>query len=286
MRTEEVTNVQGIAAPASEVAARAVAEPPTHPAPAPAASAQAAPVVEAPSSPTGRRRRRLLLIIPIVLIVGAVAVKIATQYLYDSANFVMTDNAQVTGALVQVGSMNAGRLVQASLDVGQTVHKDQVIATVAVPQQVGVVPFSDQALMDQTGSSNAQVPVHSPIDGVVAARMANVGGTVTVGEAIYALVDPTQIWVEANIDEDQVSRVQPGQTVEITSAASGRTFTGHVSGVTPASAATFSLLPAQSLSGTFNKVTQWVPVKIDVDTRGAILPLGTSASVKIRVAGQ
>jgi multidrug resistance efflux pump len=195
----------------------------------------------------------------------------------------MTDNAQVAGDLVQVGSLNAGCVIEASLDVGQSVQKDQVIATVAVPQQVGAVPFSDTPLLEQTGSLNTQVPVRSPIEGVVAARLANVGGTVTAGQAIYALINPRQIWVNANIDEDKVERIARGETVEVHSQALGRSFDGRVEAVTPASAATFSLLPAQNVSGNFNKVTQWVPVKILVDSGDTVLPLGTSVSVRIRV---
>ena len=44
---------------------------------------------------------------------------------------------------------------------------------------------------------------------------------------------------------------------------------------------TFSLLPASNASGNFTKVTQYVPVKIVVDARGAVLPLGTSVEVRI-----
>jgi multidrug resistance efflux pump len=258
--------------------------------PAPAASAPAAPEApapaavapEAPAAPA-RRRRRLLLLAPILAVVGLLGLCFGLRFWYESTYFVITDNAQVTGDLVQVGSLNAGRVIEASLDVGQAVAKDQVIATVAVPQQVGTVPFGDTPLLDQTGSLNTQVPVRSPIDGVVAARLANVGGTVTAGQAIYALVNPRQIWVNANVDEDKIERISRGETVEVHSEALGRSFDGRVEAVTPASAATFSLLPAQNVSGNFNKVTQWVPVKILVDSGDTVLPLGTSVSVRIRV---
>src|SRR5581483_1585073 len=250
-----------------------------------ASAARPAPSEPAASNlpPPSTRRRRLLLIVPILFIVGAVALFVGLRFWVESTYFVMTDNAEVTGSMVQVGSLNAGRIVQATVDVGQTVTKDQVVAVVAVPQQVGNVPLTDQPILDQTGSVNAQVPVRSPIDGVVAARMGSVGGTVSAGQAIYTLVDPRHIWVQANIDEDKVSRVQPGQEVEVHSVALGKSFQGRVRAVAPASAATFSLLPAQNLSGNFNKVTQWVPVKIDVDTGGEVLPLGTSVDVRIRV---
>jgi multidrug resistance efflux pump len=262
------------APPGNGATTEAVAARPPHPA-----------VGEPPGdrTPPSRRRRRLLWLIPILLVVGAVSVAIAARFWYESTYFIMTDNAQVTGDLIQTGSPVAGRLQEANLEVGQMVQKDQVIATVSVPQQVGAIPLTDLPLLEQTGSSNAQIPVRSPINGVVAARLANVGGTVVAGGAIYALIDPQRIWVDANIDEDKVARVRRGQGVEITSVALGKSFPGQVEAVTPASSATFSLLPAQNLSGNFNKVTQWVPVKIAVRAGDTLLPLGTSVSVRIRV---
>jgi len=53
--------------------------------------------------------------------------------------------------------------------------------------------------------------------------------------------------------------------------------------ITPASAATFSLLPQNNTSGNYTKVTQRVPVKIAVDYAGNILFPGTSAEVTIKV---
>ncbi|HZU07610.1 MAG TPA: efflux RND transporter periplasmic adaptor subunit [Chloroflexota bacterium] len=248
-------------------------------APAPAAAT-------APSLPLGGpkgKRRRLLLLLPILLVVGGVSTAIAYRYWYESTYFVMTDNAQVTGDLVQVGSLTPGRIIATHVEVGDMVQKDQVIAVVAVPQQVGTVPFSDAPRLDQTGSLNAQVPVRAPLAGMVAARMGAVGGTVSAGQAIYALVDPKRIWINANVEEAKVGRVRPGQPAEVHVDALGQTFPGRVVAVTPATAATFSLLPSQNVSGNFTKVTQWVPVKIAVDSGDTILPLGASVEVRIRV---
>lgn len=237
-----------------------------------------------PAPPPRSKRRRLLLLVPILLLVGSIGGVIGYRYWYESAYYVSTDNASVTGDLIQIGSLNAGRLVSAPLEVGQQVTRDQVVAEVAVPQQVGAVPFSDTPLLQETQSANARVGVRSPIDGVVAARLSNVGSTVTAGQAIYALVDPRRVWVNANIEEAKVNRVQPGQPVEVHADALDRSFPGRVQAVTPASAATFSLLPAQNVSGNFTKVTQYVPVKILVDSGDALLPLGTSVEVRIQVA--
>ena len=137
--------------------------------------------------------------------------------------------------------------------------------------------------MDITGTTDTLVPVTSLTDGVVAARAGFVGGTVAAGQTIYTLVDPGQTWVKANIDETSIWRVAPGQRAEIHVDALNRDFTGRVEAVTPASSATFSLLPTGNVSGNFTKVTQYVPIKVAVDAGGTALPLGTSVEIKIQV---
>lgn len=237
----------------------------------------------APAPRQRRRRRRLLLLVPILLIVGAIGATIGYRYWYESTYFVMTDNAQVTGDMVQVGSLNAGRIVATRVDVGDQVQKDQEIAVVAVPQQVGTIPNSGAPRLQESDTTDARVPVLAPISGVIVARFGYVGGTVAAGQAIYAIVDPGQIWIRANIDETKIARVRPGQTVDVHVDALDRDFVGRVEAVTPASAATFSLLPTQNVSGNFTKVTQYVPVKISVASGGVMLPLGTSVEVRIHV---
>lgn len=244
-------------------------------------AAQPAPVLA--EAPPRTKRRRLWLLLPILLVIGGLAGTFGYRYWYESTYFVMTENAQVTGDLVQVGSLNPGRLLSTRVEVGDTVKQGQEIAVIGMPQQVGAVPFSGAPVMQETGASDAQVPVRSPLNGIVAARMGSAGGTVSAGQPIYAIVDPTQVWVKANIEEDKIARVQVGQPVEVHVDALGRSFPGRVVSITPASAATFSLLPSGNTSGNFTKVTQLVPIKIVVDSGGVVLPLGTSVEIKVQV---
>ena len=97
----------------------------------------------------------------------------------------------------------------AATDAGHTIERDQFLV----------------ALMEE-------------VEFIIAARPGSVGATVSAGSAIYAMVDPHQVWVMANIDEDKVSRVHPGEEVEVSSVALGQTFRGQVEAVTPASATT------------------------------------------------
>jgi multidrug resistance efflux pump len=223
------------------------------------------------------------LLIPILLTALAVTIVLGYRYWYEATYFVSTDNASVTGDLVQVGSLNAGRIVATRVDVGRQVREGQEIAVVAMPREVGNTAAGAAPRMGITGTDDSMVPVYSPLNGIVAARVGHVGGTVTAGQPIFFLVDPAQVWIRANIEEASAWRVQLGQAAEIHVDALNRDFTGRVDAITPASAATFSLLPANNASGNFTKVTQYVPIKIVVDARGVVLPLGTSVEVRIHV---
>jgi multidrug resistance efflux pump len=236
------------------------------------------------SATPGKKRRRLLLLIPILLIILAVATVLGYRYWFESTYFIATDNASITGDLVQVGSLNAGRIVATRVDIGQSVRQGQEIAVVAMPQEISSNSVTGGGpKMGVTGNTDTLVSVYAPLTGVVASRMGYVGGTVAAGQPIYALIDPAQVWVRANIEESSAWRLQVGQPVEVHVDALNRNFAGRVDAITPASAATFSLLPSSNASGNFTKVTQYVPVKIAVDAAGVVLPLGTSAEVRIHV---
>jgi multidrug resistance efflux pump len=241
------------------------------------------PQAEQSKSPARSKRKRLLLLIPILLVVLGAAGVIGYRYWYSSTYFIATDNASITGDLVQVGSLNAGRIVATRVDVGRPVQAGQEIAVVAMPQEIGSTAQGVGPKIGVTGTTDTLVSVYAPLTGVVAARMGYVGGTVAAGQPIYALIDPSQVWVRANVEESSAWRVEVGQAVDAHVDALNRDFVGRVDAITPASAATFSLLPSNNASGNFTKVTQYVPVKIVVDSRGVVLPLGTSVEVRIHV---
>jgi hypothetical protein len=240
------------------------------------------PVINAGGRPR-KKRKRLLLLFPILLIVLVAGGVMGYRYWYESTYYVTTDNASVTGDLVQIGSLNAGRIVATRVDVGAQIRQGQEIAVVAMPQELGGTTTGGAPKMGVTGNADTLVSVQSPLTGIVAARTGYVGGTVAAGQPIYSLVDPTKVWIRANIEESSAWRLATGQPVEVHVDALNRDLTGRVDSITPASAATFSLLPSGNVSGNFTKVTQYVPIKIVVDSTGVVLPLGTSVEVRIQV---
>jgi multidrug resistance efflux pump len=224
--------------------------------------------------------RRIVLPILGALIVAGLLF-IANVY-RNSLLYVTTDNAQLTGQPVQVGAMNAGRVATINASIGMAVRKGDVLAQVELPSQVGTVQ-NGTPKMDFLGPADTRVDVAAPIDGVVIAIPSAIGGTVAAGQPVVTLSDPSQVWVNANVDETKVGRLRLGQIVDVHVDALHTTVPGRVEAITPATAAIFSLLPANSTSGSFTKVTQLVPVRIAVDLGNQPALIGSSVEVKIHV---
>jgi multidrug resistance efflux pump len=230
-----------------------------------------------------RRTPRRLLVLPIVVAIIAAAGYYAYGQYRDSQLYVSTENAQLTGQLVPVGAMNAGRVEAVLANIGATVHKGDVVARVALPSQVGTTQ-SGQPRMDFLGPNDTQIEVRSPLDGIVVTNPAAVGATVAAGQPIVTVVDPSQLWVSANVEETSIGRVKVGQPVQVHVDALGTDVPGRVEAITPATAGMTSILPPSNASGNFTKVTQLVPVRISVNLGNRPLLLGANVEVKIRVA--
>ena len=99
-------------------------------------------------------RGRLIVGVVVVIIVGASLV--GYRLWYNSLRFVSTDNAKVTVDLIQVGSVNAGRIIQMNVDVDTPVTEGQVIAVVDIPS---VISRSDTTDTAKLGFRDVREPV-------------------------------------------------------------------------------------------------------------------------------
>jgi membrane fusion protein (multidrug efflux system) len=107
--------------------------------------------------------------------------------------------------------------------------------------------------------------VSSPIDGVVAKKVANIGEVIKPGQTIAVIVDLNDLWVEANLEETKLEHVRLGQAVDVkVDAYPGTAFTGRVVNIGAAAASEFALIPENRSAGNFTKVTQRIPIKIEV----------------------
>ncbi len=104
--------------------------------------------------------------------------------------------------------------------------------------------------------------ISAPVTGRVGHKTIEIGQQIERGQALMSIVSDEK-WVVANFKETQLSRMRPGQKVEIKiDAFPNKRFAGHVDSISPASGAQFALLPPDNATGNFTKVVQRIPVKI------------------------
>lgn len=235
-----------------------------------------------PATPPRSRSMVRLIVVPVLLVVLVIAGFVGYQYLLDQELYVSTDNAQIAGSLIQVGAVNAGRVETVQVDIGDRVQKDQVVGTVLLPSTVGMSQ-SGTPLLGFIGTENQRVDIKSPAAGVVVARSANPGDTIAAGQPVVTITDPSKFYVQAQIEETKLGRLQIGDPVDVKVDSLGKSIPGNVVAINRASSATFSLLPSSNSSGNFTKVTQLVPVRISVEAGDLPLVLGSSVEVHIRV---
>ena len=114
--------------------------------------------------------------------------------------------------------------------------------------------------------------ITSPSAGKVTRKSVELRSYVRIGQPLMAIV-PNQVWVTANFKETQLTRMRPGQKVEIhVDTYPARVFPGHVASIQAGTGARFSLLPPENATGNYVKVVQRVPVKIVFDDPPENLP--------------
>ena len=198
-----------------------------------------------------------------------------TRVTYDQARFAFVAATkqleslrdQAKAALVRLGG---------SLDV----------PVESLPQYLDAKSRADEAQrqMDHT-------IVKAPFDGIVTAVDHLQPGTYLVSQTAaltntgaVGLVSTSDMWVDANFKETDLTYVRKGNPVKLTvDAFPGREWRGKVSSISPASGAEFSILPAQNASGNWVKVVQRVPVRISFEPEPDAPALRSGMSVTAEI---
>jgi membrane fusion protein, multidrug efflux system len=101
-------------------------------------------------------------------------------------------------------------------------------------------------------------------NGLVSKINVQPGQFVQAGQALFSIVHSTDVWVVANFKETQLNKMREGQRVVVTADAFPKhRFEARLSSFSPATGATFALLPPDNATGNFVKVVQRLPVKIE-----------------------
>ncbi len=112
----------------------------------------------------------------------------------------------------------------------------------------------------------------APFDGVVGERQVQPGDYVNIGSNLINVVPLPNVYVIANYKETQLTRVKPGQPVDVTvDSFPSQRLHGRVERIAPASGSQFALLPPDNATGNFTKVVQRIPVRIALDKNQPLL---------------
>lgn len=129
--------------------------------------------------------------------------------------------------------------------------------------------------------------ITSPAHGRIGKVNLEPGQYIQPGQPLFTIVDNEAFWIIANFKETQIRQLRIGQVVNIKlDGYPGRELKGRISSFSDATGAKFALLPPDNATGNFVKITQRVPVKIDIENEADlhnILKAGLSAQVDVHV---
>lgn len=127
------------------------------------------------------------------------------------------------------------------------------------------------AKLKKTGRANDHMTILSPISGTVVKKPAVEGNYVKEGDHLYRVADLSNLWIYADIYENEISWIKKGQDVQFTTVAyPGEEFHGKVSFIDPF----------------LDERTRSVKVRVDVANPGLKLRPGMFANVTFNATPQ
>lgn len=183
------------------------------------------------------------------------------------------DNARTADATARAAAVLArAQLRQADLALGKQ----------GIPARVQVA----KAALAAAELDLAHTEVRSPAAGIIDQLSLRPGSLVTANTPLFALVEDHAFWVDANFKETAIADLRPGQPAEVdVDMYPHHPFKGRVASVAGASGTAFSLLPPENATGNWVKVTQRIPVRVQILDPDPRYPLrvGATASVTVRI---
>jgi membrane fusion protein (multidrug efflux system) len=142
------------------------------------------------------------------------------------------------------------------------------------------------AARNEAARQLAHTVVHAPFAGIVTnVPSLQPGQYLAAAATAFNIVSADRVWVQASPKETELTYVKPGQKVLVeVDSYPGQQWTGTVDSISPASASSFSLLPAENTSGNWVKVVQRIPMRVSVANAPGKPQLRVGMSVELSVA--
>ncbi len=148
--------------------------------------------------------------------------------------------AELSAQAAVTTAQNTVDIDKRQLDRNQTLLKAGAIAQ----RDLELVENQYSAAQAQLANAQAQLAnaqkqlskatIIAPISGIVSARQVSAGDVVQSGSALYTVVSPTTMRLEASVPADQLSSIRVGIPVDFTvNGYPNRQFTGHITRINP-----------------------------------------------------
>jgi len=212
---------------------------------------------------SGKGRLILVLAVTLVLASGA---GIGFYFIWQGANYFVTDNARVTTTLITITPPAPGILERFTIYEGRYIDENEILGWV----------------------ENSEA-MRSPIDALVIHTSAVQNQVVSGMEPIAVIADINNLHIQANVEETDIARIRVGQPAIVTIDTFGsRQFTGYVREVGHVTAAELTgNAMFFTTGGTFTRVTHLIPVEINlVDDINLASLIGVNARVRIPLRQQ
>ena len=123
-----------------------------------------------------------------------------------------------------------------------------------------------RAKIDQQKLRLTYSKVYASENGKIGRKSVEPGQFIQPGQTLATIVQDSLYWVVANFKETQIRRLAVGQEVKIIlDAYPELELKGKIADFSDATGAKYALLPPDTASGNFVKVTQKIPVKITIE---------------------
>ena len=138
----------------------------------------------------------------------------------------------------------------------------------AAEKKLHVLGFAEDQVREisEIHQINPVITLFAPISGKIVENNAVLGAMIDQSTEILTIMDPTLLWIDAEIYENNIAKIKIGQEVEVSVPAyPGETFQGKIS----------------FISDMLNQETRTITVRTEVENKGYKLKPGMFADIKI-----
>jgi multidrug resistance efflux pump len=203
-----------------------------------------------------------LIIYPLLLLLVVAGCCVGYYFYSANSNYFTTDNAKVTARMYPVAALSNGKLLAWEVEVGDFVSRQQILG------RQEVLPY-----------------ITAPSSGTVVKNDGVLNQMVAAGTPLAVIADTENLYIGVNVEETNLNKIRLGQLVDISiDAYPKRVFSGQITEINQTTQTYFSGASSFSTSGSYTKVTQFIPIKVTIQNPDNLpLVFGMNATVKIHL---